>query len=156
MPKDSLADILREWEQIHTAMGELDLLGEPALRRKRDEIGAMLAYTRGLADEQVSLTARRQVVTKDLRIAKSQGKDLIVQARGLLRAHLGHRNEALVAFNMRPVRRRSRGAHEADAQPSSALQKALETAGAPAEAVATEPSESGDTPTPDVTKPDAS
>jgi hypothetical protein len=39
---------------------------------------------------------------------EGRGKDLAVQVRAAVRSH-GHRNEGLVRFNIRPIRRRSRG-----------------------------------------------
>jgi hypothetical protein len=113
VPKDALADILYEWRSLVTALDELLAHHpDPALRRKRDEIAAMLAYTEALANEQSSLAVYHQVITKELRIAKSRGKDLAIQVRHLLKGHFGHRNVALARFHIRPVRRRSRAMQE--------------------------------------------
>ena len=113
MPKDALADILGDWEQLLAALDEfLARHPDAFLRQKRDEIAAMLAYTKLLADEQLSLATRHRVITKELRIAKSRGRDLAIQARALLKGHLGHRSVALRRFNVRPIRRRSRAMPE--------------------------------------------
>jgi hypothetical protein len=109
MPKDSLAELLGELEILVTGMDEA---GIPHLQPLRDEIAAMLQGTRSLAAEQNSLTARRQAVTQQLRIRKGEGRDLIIKARAAIRSQYGHRNEGLVRFNIRPVRRRSRAIPE--------------------------------------------
>ncbi|HSS79084.1 MAG TPA: hypothetical protein VLV54_20350 [Thermoanaerobaculia bacterium] len=96
-----------DWE---TLLGGVDdwLADIPSLRPLRDEMAAMIRDTKDLAAEQISLKARAQRVTQQLRIMQGRGKDLAVQLRAAVRSHYGHRNEGLVRFNMRPVRRRSR------------------------------------------------
>jgi hypothetical protein len=114
MPKDSLAVIIRVWEAMLAAMDSHEQLQTPFFRQKRDELAAMLERVRTLAAEQLSLQARHQVVTKDLRIAKSHGRDLEVGIRSLIKGQLGHRERELVAFSISPTRRRSRAFSEAD------------------------------------------
>lgn len=114
MPKDSLAVILQVWEAILAAMDTHEQLQTPFFRQKRAELAAMLERVRALAAEQLSLQARHQVITKDLRIAKSHGRDLEVSIRSLIKGELGHRDRELVAFGVSPTRRRSRAFSEAD------------------------------------------
>lgn len=111
MPKDSLADLFDELETLVSGMDDW-LADVPHLRPLRDEVATMLQGTRELAAEQSSLTARRQAVTQQLRIQKGRGRDLVIKARAALRSHLGHRNEGLVRFHIRPTRRRSRAVPE--------------------------------------------
>jgi hypothetical protein len=108
MPKEARAEMFGDWE---TLLGGVDdwLADIPSLRPLRDEMAAMIRDTKELASEQISLKARAQAVTQQLRIMQGRGKDLAVQLRAAVRSHYGHRNEGLVRFNMRPVRRRSRG-----------------------------------------------
>ena len=108
MPKDSLAVTLQVWEAILAAMETHEKLQTPIFRQKRDELAAMLQRVRELAAEQLSLQARRQAVTQDLRIVKSLGRDLEISLRTLIKGELGHRDVELVAFTIRPIRRRSR------------------------------------------------
>ena len=142
MPKDSLANLFGELE---TLVGGMDdwLADVPEMRPLRDEIAAILQETRALSDEQRSLTARRQAVTQQLRIIKGQGRDLIIKTRSALRSYYGHRNEGLVRFHIRPVRRRSRAVPEevGIATPVRAQLPAKETgsAGAPGAAPGTAP-----------------
>lgn len=111
MPKGSLADLFGELETLVSGMDDW-LADIPQMRPLRDEVAAMLQGTRALAAEQNSLTARRQAVTQQLRIRKGEGRDLIIKARAALRSYYGHRNEGLVRFHIRPVRRRSRAIPE--------------------------------------------
>ncbi len=111
MPKDSLADLFDQLETLVSGMDDW-LADAPHLRPLRDEVAAVLQGTRELAAEQSSLTARRQAVTQQLRIQKGRGRDLVIKARAALRSHLGHRNEGLVRFHIRPTRRRSRATPE--------------------------------------------
>ncbi|HEX3554616.1 MAG TPA: hypothetical protein VIA62_15445 [Thermoanaerobaculia bacterium] len=111
MPKDALADLFQELETLVSGMDDW-LADVPHMRPLRDEFAAMLQGTKALAAEQNSLRARRQSVTQQLRILKGQGRDLVIKARAAIRSHYGHRNEGLVRFHIRPVRRRSRAIPE--------------------------------------------
>jgi hypothetical protein len=111
MSKDSLADLFDELETLVSGMDDW-VTDVPHLRLLRDEVAAVLQGTRELSAEQSSLTARRQAVTQQLRIQKGRGRDLIIKTRAALRSHFGHRNEGLVRFHIRPVRRRSRATPE--------------------------------------------
>jgi predicted nucleic acid-binding Zn-ribbon protein len=112
MPKTALADTLMEWDSLLTALDQSEILAQPHIQELRDELSAMLKSVRALTMEQSSLQARRQAVTQQLRIARSQGKDLVVKVRSAVRSVLGHRNEGLVRYRIRPVRRRSRAVRE--------------------------------------------
>lgn len=114
MPKDSLAVTIQVWEAILAAMDRHPELQTPFFRQKRAELAAMLERVRSLAAEQLSLQARRQAVTQELRIAKSHGRDLEASVRSLIKGELGHRDQELVAFSISPTRRRSRAFSEAD------------------------------------------
>ncbi|HEX4960772.1 MAG TPA: hypothetical protein VF173_08030 [Thermoanaerobaculia bacterium] len=111
MPKEALADLILVWETMLTGMDER-MAEFPHLKPLRDELAAMLEQIKALAAEQSSLEARRQAVTQQMRILKADGKDLAVRVRAALRSFYGHRNEGLVRFRMRPLRRRSRGTPE--------------------------------------------
>ena len=110
MPKTALADTLMEWDLMLAALDQPEIAGQPHMRELRDELQAMIAATREMADEQSSLEARRRAITQQLRITRGHGQDLMVRIRSAVRAQLGHRNEGLVRFRVRPVRRRSRAA----------------------------------------------
>ena len=112
MPKTSLADLLMEWDSLFTGVDRPDILALPYMRELRDDLSAHIVLTKGLAREQESLEGRRRAVTQQLRIAKSEGQDLVVRVRSALRSHLGHRNEGLVRYRIRPIRRRSRAIRE--------------------------------------------
>jgi hypothetical protein len=115
MPKDALADVILDLDQLLGAVDSHEALDDPYLRRLRDELEAALLEIKALHAEQASLAARRQEVTQRLRITRGQGQDTAIRLRSALRAHFGHRFEGLVRFRIRPVRRRSRAIPESAA-----------------------------------------
>ena len=150
MPKDSLADLLGELETLVSGMDDW-LADVPQMQPLRNEVASVLQETRDLAAEQSSLTARRQAATQQLRILKGQGRDLVIKTRAAIRSYYGHRNEGLVRFNIRPVRRRSRAIPEgvgiampAPAEPPTALPPATGTLGAAPDTAPVSPVPDGD------------
>lgn len=112
MPKTSLADMLLEQDSLFMAIDRPEILSLPYMRELRDELAATIRTTKDLAHEQAELEGRRQAVTQELRIAKGKSRDLMVRVRAAIRSHLGHRNEGLVRYRIRPIRRRSRAMAE--------------------------------------------
>lgn len=108
MPKVSLADALREWDSLLAGTDENEALDLPHLRALRDRLEAVVKATRELAVEQADLQGRKQAVTQQLRITRQHGQDLAVELKSAIRGQLGHRNERLVRYNIRPTRRRRR------------------------------------------------
>ena len=129
MPKTALADTLMEWDSMLAALDQPEIASQPHMRQLREELQAMIDTTRAMADEQASLEGRRRALTQQLRITRGHGQDLIVKIRSAVRAQLGHRNEGLVRFRVRPVRRRSRATAREEigiatpADPASSPQK---------------------------------
>jgi hypothetical protein len=112
MPKVALADVQVEMESLLRAMEENPDLHRPHLLEMRDQLAFVLAAIKELAAEQADLQARRQSVTQQLRITRSKGQDLVIKLRGAIKSQLGHRNERLVRYHMRPIRRRTRATNE--------------------------------------------
>lgn len=113
MPKVSLADSLREWDSLLTGVDENEALDVAYLRELRTRLAAAVEAIRQLAAEQADLEARRRGVTQQLRITRQTGEDIAVELRSAIRGLLGHRNERLVRYNIRPTRRRRRTVPEA-------------------------------------------
>ncbi len=112
MPKMSLADTLLEWDSLLSALNQPEMLAQPHLNRLRDELAALVQSLRAQVAEHASLEARRQALSQQLRITRSKGQDLVIKVRSAVKAQLGHRNEGLVQYRIRPVRRLSRAARE--------------------------------------------
>jgi chromosome segregation ATPase len=113
MPKDALADQLEEWREVLSGLDEeLQDLDDPVLQELRDLLAALIEATQQLAAEQNSLMARRQAVTQQLRITRSETKDLVIAIRSAVKSRMGHRNESLVRFGIRPNRGRDRAKEE--------------------------------------------
>jgi hypothetical protein len=108
MPKVSLADALREWDSLLAGVDENEALDVPHLRELQTRLAAAVRAIRELAAEQADLEARRRAVTQQLRITRQTGEDLAVELRSIIRGRLGHRNERLTRYNIRPTRRRRR------------------------------------------------
>jgi hypothetical protein len=97
MPKEALADLLDEWRSVLAGLdSQLEEFDDPYLRGLRDSLAAMIQATTELMAEQNELQARRQAVTQQVRITKSEGKDLVIKIRSTVKGRLGHRSEALV------------------------------------------------------------
>ena len=112
MPKESLAAMTQELSSLLAGMSENEALDVPHLQVLRRQLADILEAIQSLAAEQASLEGRRQAVTQQLRITRRHAQDIVVAVRGAIRAQLGHRNEGLVRYNIRPTRRRSRAMSE--------------------------------------------
>jgi hypothetical protein len=106
MSKVSLADELEEWYSIAAGMADTEGLDKPDLRDLHEQLAAMIDAVRQLAAEQADLKGRRQTITQQLRITRRHGQDLLIRIKSAIRAALGHNNELLVRFNIRPIRSR--------------------------------------------------
>ena len=108
MPKVALADTLDGWRSLLGGLDEEAMADLPEREELRRHLEAMIQATRILVDEQRDLEGRRRAVTQQLRIMKKNGEDLVVKIRSAVRSHLGHRNEMLTRYGVRPTRRRRR------------------------------------------------
>ena len=112
MPKVSIADTRDEWDSLYSALGEGEALNDPVLRGLREQLGAVIMALKLLAADQQDLQARKQAVTQQMRITRKNGGDLVIKIRSAIRSRLGHRNEGLVRYRIRPTRRRTRKVEE--------------------------------------------
>ena len=106
MSKVSLASELAEWYSIAAGMADTEALDKPDLRELHEQLSAMIEAVRALAAEQSDLEGRRQTITQQLRITRRRGQDLLIRIKSAIKATLGHNNEFLVRFNIRPIRSR--------------------------------------------------
>lgn len=105
MPKASLADHSLEWFKLLASV-EANNQDVPYLDELKDELQLVLDSVKVLAQEQATLEARRQQVTRDLQALKSRGRLVAARLRSGLRTRYGFGSEKLVEFGMRPRRRR--------------------------------------------------
>lgn len=108
MSKVALADELAEWDSILAGLADIEALDEPSLQELAGKLTAMSRAVRELRAEQISLEARRQSITQQLRITRRLGRDLTIKIKAAVRGALGHRSELLTRFGVRPVRSRKR------------------------------------------------
>lgn len=104
MPKVALADLLADWEQ---------LLQSAAKYKDERELHVHLAKLQAARDRlhqlqalREELQARQQEATQQMGQIKDSGKIAAIEVRSLLKGVLGHSNERLVHFNIRPIRKR--------------------------------------------------
>jgi hypothetical protein len=106
MSKIALADTLMEWDMIVAGMADTAALAKPDLQELREQLAALTQAVRDLAAEQSYLEGRRQGVTQQLRITRRRGQELTIRVKSAIVAVLGHSNELLVRFGIRPIRSR--------------------------------------------------
>lgn len=104
MPKVALADTFHDWESLLRAAAELK--DQKGLHEHLDKLQAAYERLRELDAERASLQARHQQATQEMGEVKEAGKVAAVELRSVLKGILGHGNERLVQFNMRPIRKR--------------------------------------------------
>jgi hypothetical protein len=105
VPKDALADTFREWDKLLTAAAE-HAATVPGLKRWLTELQALRQRTVGLEDLRNRLQAEGQQATQDLRAARDEGKVVAIRIRSMLKGFFGHHHEGLIAFGVRPLRRK--------------------------------------------------
>lgn len=88
MSRNSLADLLRDWELLLT-MSE-DLAEElPGTEAHRFALAVALAEVKTLHHGHTKARAFRQEATRELNLAMVQGRDLAMCLRGAVKARLG-------------------------------------------------------------------
>lgn len=100
MPKVALADTFADWDQIIAAARRIAAT-KPEIRDVLDELERLRDRAKALDSERLSLQARSQQVTQELRAVKESGKENASRLRSLLKGLLGSQSEALVEFNVR-------------------------------------------------------
>jgi hypothetical protein len=107
MPRNSLADMVTDWETL--LKNVTDTAAElPGLDAYKAPLEQLLAQAK---DEIALSQARRgmkQQETKDLRLLMGQGKEAAAKLRSAVKAHFGAKSERLVQFGMKPARKRKR------------------------------------------------
>ena len=107
MPKLALADTLSDWDLLIEA-ARRRVAQHSEIRPVLEALEAIRDRSKGLEQERLSLQARRQEATRELRRMKDEGKDYASRLRSGLKAALGTQTEALTEFNIRPRRRYGR------------------------------------------------
>jgi hypothetical protein len=104
MPKIAWAETTTDWEELLRAAEPYgDVKG---LKVHLAELRAALSGVQELQALRLELKARRQRATQEMEETREAGKIVAIQIRSLLRGILGHTNERLVQFKVRPRRRK--------------------------------------------------
>ncbi len=104
MPKIAWAETTTDWEELLRAAEPYgDVKG---LKVHLAELRAALSGVQERQALRLELKARRQRATQEMEETREAGKIVAIQIRSLLRGILGHTNERLVQFKVRPRRRK--------------------------------------------------
>jgi hypothetical protein len=116
MSKVALADELKDWDAILAGLSDLEELDRADLQELAGKLTALARSVRELSAEQDALAGRRQAITQQLRITRRIGQDLAIKIKAAVKGALGHRNELLTLFRVKPIRSRKRKEEEGIAQ----------------------------------------
>lgn len=104
MPKVSLADLFQDWYSLLQAAEKYR--DQRKMYVHLDKLQSSYDQLRDLEAERADLQARQQEITQRMGGIKEEGKLAAMETRQLLKGILGPRNEALVQFKVRPLRKR--------------------------------------------------
>jgi chromosome segregation ATPase len=106
MSKVALADELAEWDGILAGLADIEALDKPDLQELAGKLTALVRAVRELSAEQAALEARRRSITQQLRVTRRLGRELAIKVKAAVKGVLGHRNELLSRFRVKPIRSR--------------------------------------------------
>lgn len=128
MPGTTFAAETRDWEGLLAAyMDNADLL--VAAEPQKLALEAILSEAKTLKDVQQSHAAVRQESTQRLNELMERGREAARRLRGAVKANLGTKNERLVQFKVKPIRKR--GSRKSTAPPAETPPPAPPPAPAP-------------------------
>ena len=104
MPKVALADTFDDWYSLLQAAEKYR--DQRKMYVHLDKLQSAYDQLRELEAERAALQARQQEITQQMGGVKDEGKLAAMETRQLLKGILGLRNEALVQFKVRPLRKR--------------------------------------------------
>ena len=111
MPKNSLADVIVDWEKLLTNI-QLRKAGLPGLQALTDtllpELEEVMAEVRAMGARLDAKAAVKQQETKDRRALLKRGGRIVSRLRAALKAQYGVDSELLVEFGAKPLRARRR------------------------------------------------
>ena len=104
MPKIALAELFANWDGLlrHAAKHR----DQKRLSIHLDKLQAAFDRLHDLEALRESLQAQQQQATQEMGVVKDDGKTAAIQVRQILKGILGPRNEALVEFDVAPIRKR--------------------------------------------------
>jgi hypothetical protein len=102
---NNFGEIMLDWDGLLRAAEEFaDLLG--GAEQERQTLASAHSEALRLKGLQELYQARKQEATQQLGDVVAQGKEIAIRLRFLVRGRIGHQDERLTAFGMRPVRKR--------------------------------------------------
>ena len=104
MPKIALAELFANWEGLLRAAAKYR--DQRKLHIHLDKLQAAFDRLHELEALRASLQAQQQQATQEMGAIKDDGKTTAIQIRTILKGILGPRSEALVEYDVTPVRKR--------------------------------------------------
>lgn len=103
----SYPDVVEDWEGLLTsARNNADKL--PDISRHTTALELVLGQTKAMKALQQSHAAARQEATQELNKLLEQGRELAIRLRAVIKGEIGPKNERLVQFKVKPIRKRPR------------------------------------------------
>lgn len=103
----SYADVIRDWEKLLTSADERkEQL--PNIEVFRQSMVEILAEAKAIKARQDSFTGDRQRASQELSEVILRGREVVGRLRQAIRAQIGLKNELLILFGVRPLRKRVR------------------------------------------------
>ncbi|HYN20725.1 MAG TPA: hypothetical protein VE078_07185 [Thermoanaerobaculia bacterium] len=105
----NFASKVTKWE-VTTKAVEINDAELSHLTAVRQELQALLPEVMELGNELIAIDAQRQEKARSLEEKLARGEALNARLRAGVRAQYGYKSEKLTEFQLRPFRRRTRGA----------------------------------------------
>lgn len=103
----SYADVIRDWEKLLISADERkEQL--PNIEVFRQSLVGIVAEAKAIKARQDSFTADRQRASQELTDVIERGREVVGRMRQAIRSQIGLKNELLVHFGVRPLRKRVR------------------------------------------------
>jgi len=103
--KKTYAEVIAEWEHLlGGAVGVTELTG----LTNQPKLEAILVRAKALVLQQAEQRAAKQTATKELQGVILDGQDIARDYKAEVRSRLGSRAEALVRYNVKPLRKGTR------------------------------------------------
>ncbi len=109
MPRRSHADTLVRWRRLIDSVAQAE--DDPELKDVqpfREQLQEMYQRAFELAQQKAALEAQRQAATREMAELLESGSKTATWIRVWLKEHVGHGNERLAAFDIKPIRKGSR------------------------------------------------
>ncbi|HSK77858.1 MAG TPA: hypothetical protein VLQ45_15515 [Thermoanaerobaculia bacterium] len=123
MPRERKAVTVGELLQLAQSITPETRAGKPHLEHQHARLRELLEEIEKLTLERDAYAAKKQEATRKINVALEDSRRRATILRGMLKAEIGPREEALAAFKIQPYRgRKSPRKSKSDASPASSAE----------------------------------